>query len=105
MNGFGFDIFDDGLDDVNLGELRQWILMATSMHEAALQHTVLMLAEPDHDCNLEVESEDLSGMSEFEKPDVEAFFAYEESMLSVFKMVRQIMKQQGWPVVEADIIP
>lgn len=90
----------EGMDDVNLGELRRWLGLMSSLHSMSMEHAMLIIAEPDHECDTDEEfSEDLAKNGpEFEMSDIQAFFAYESSMLQMFDIVRKTLQAQGFAV-------
>lgn len=88
-------------DNFNIGDLKQSLHLMMGVHESAATHALLMVADPDHECDADTDDYQEEAIAEAPPiTDAEAriFFAYEESMKLNFALIRKTMKHQGLPV-------
>ena len=93
-------------DDLTMKAITIYASMSKTMHESALVHGLVILAEgTEHKCK---SSEELiagaAPFPEFDDDQIRAFFAYERATLESFKAIRKGMETTGLPIETGDRI-
>ena len=91
-------------DDLTMKAITIYASMSKTMHESALVHGLVILAEgTEHKCK---SSEELiagaAPFPEFDDDQIRAFFAYERAVLEMFKITRRGLEAAGLPVETGD---
>jgi len=85
------------VEDLSLAEMTKYAILAKDMHESALLHGLVILAEgTEHTCKPFDELPD--DFPHFNDIQMRAFFAYEAAMLENFKIIREGLEVAGLPV-------
>ena len=91
-------------DDLSLKAVTIYASMSETMHESALLHGLIILAEgTEHECkSFEELIADRAPFPKFDDDQIRAFFAYERATLEAFKIVRKGMEMSGLPIETGD---
>lgn len=94
------------IEDLTIKQMTQAMELISNLIEIQMQHTMVIVGEPDHDCDLEDSiDEDFEHMPDFDDFDVRVFLSFEQSTLALCGMMRHGLRQQGFEELTKEVGP
>ena len=92
------------VEDLTIKQLQQALELIHNMTEINMQHTMVIVGDPTHDCEMEDDVDDgFEDMPDFDAFDIQVFLAFEQSSLAMCKMLRNGLRQNGWTELTKEV--